>query len=182
MARPNGRPPWGCIPHACRPAGLLRRHDDGVSLVTALIYRRRHRAFGRLVSEALALYGMEVPAAVEIGPGLRVFHRGFGTVLHPLTTLGANVTLYNGVTLGRADPWLPQEDSAMERIVVEDDVCLCAGAKVVCKAGTLTVGRGTVVGANAVLTCSTGSDEIWAGVPARLVGWRTAPLRPVAVG
>ncbi|MDH6711041.1 serine acetyltransferase [Kitasatospora sp. MAA19] len=60
-----------------------------MSLVTALVYRRRHRLLGRLVQEALALYGMEVPAACEIGPGLVVFHRGFGTVLHPYTTLGA---------------------------------------------------------------------------------------------
>ena len=132
---------------------------------------------GRLVQEALALYGMEVPARAEIGPGLRVFHRGFGTVLHPLTTLGADVTLYNGVTLGRADPWVDQEASAMERIVVEDGVCLGAGAKVLCKSGTLTIGAGTVVGANAVLTCSTGPGEIWAGAPARRIGTRApAPV------
>lgn len=149
------------------------------SLVTALIYRRRQRLLGRLVQEALALYGMEVPAAVEIGPGLTVFHRGFGTVLHPYTTLGANVTLYNGVTLGRADPWIAQEASAMERIVVEDGVCVCAGAKVVCKSGVLTIGRGTIIGANAVLTTSTGPDEIWAGVPARRVGSRIP--QPAAV-
>lgn len=145
---------------------------SGMSLVTALVYRRRSRLFGRLVQEALALYGMEVPAAAEIGPGLTVFHRGFGTVLHPWTTLGANVTLYNGVTIGRADPWVPQERSAMRRVVLEDGVVVCAGAKIVCKAGVLTVGAGTVVGANAVLTCSTGPNEIWAGVPARKVGMR----------
>ncbi|WP_051732363.1 serine O-acetyltransferase [Kitasatospora phosalacinea] len=143
-----------------------------MSLVTALIYRRRSRLFGRLVQEALALYGLEVPAAAEIGPGLVVFHRGFGTVLHPYTTLGANVTLYNGVTIGRADPWVPQELSAMRRVVLEDGVVVCAGAKIVCKSGTLTVGADTVVGANAVLTRSTGPGEVWAGAPARKVGER----------
>ncbi|WP_073808177.1 serine O-acetyltransferase [Kitasatospora sp. CB01950] len=143
-----------------------------MSLVTSLIYRRRSRLFGRLVQEALALYGMEVPAAAEIGPGLLVFHRGFGTVLHPFTTLGANVTLYNGVTVGRADPWVPQEESAMRRVVLEDGVVVCAGAKIVCKSGVLTVGAGTIIGANAVLTRSTGADEIWAGAPARRVGAR----------
>ncbi|WBP85111.1 LbetaH domain-containing protein [Kitasatospora cathayae] len=143
-----------------------------MSLVSSLIYRRRHPLLRRPVQELLALYGVEVPAAVEIGPGLKVFHRGFGLVLRPLTTLGANVTLYNGVTIGRADPWIPSEDSRMEWIVVEDDVCLCAGARVVCKTGVLTVGRGTIVGANAVLTRSTGPGEIWAGVPARRIGTR----------
>lgn len=144
-----------------------------MSLMTSLIYRRRHRVLGRLVQELLALYGMEVPAAAEIGPGLAVFHRGFGTVLHPFTTLGADVTLYNGVTIGRADPWVPQELSRMRRVVLEDGVVVCAGAKVICKEGVLTVGAGTVIGANAVLTRSTGPGEIWAGAPARRIGLRT---------
>ncbi|TDU03973.1 serine O-acetyltransferase [Streptomyces sp. 846.5] len=143
-----------------------------MSLVAALIQRRRHPLLRRAVQEVLALYGMEVPAAAEVGPGLIVFHRGFGTVLHPFTTLGAGVTLYNGVTIGRADPWVPQEQSLMERVVVEDGAVLCSGAKVLCKKGVLTVGRGTVVGANAVLTSSTGPFEIWAGAPARRIGMR----------
>lgn len=150
-----------------------------MSLVASLIHRRRHPLLRRAVQEVLALYGMEVPAEAEIGPGLKVFHRGFGTVLHPWTTLGADVVLYNGVTVGRADPWVPQEQSLMERIVIEDGAVLCSGAKVLCKRGVLTVGRGTVVGANAVLTRSTGPFEIWAGAPARQVGVR-APLETVA--
>jgi serine O-acetyltransferase len=145
-----------------------------MSLVASLIYRRRSRVWGRAVQELLALYGVEVPAAVEVGPGLTVFHRGFGLVMHPYTTLGRDVVLYNGVTIGRADPWVPQELSPMERVVIEDGAVICAGARILCKRGVLTVGRGTIVGANAVLTQSTGPDEIWAGVPARRVGTRTA--------
>jgi serine O-acetyltransferase len=151
-----------------------------MSLVASLIQRRRHPLLRRAVQEVLALYGVEVPAAAEIGPGLIVFHRGFGTVLHPFTTLGAGVTLYNGVTIGRADPWVPQEQSLMERVVVEDGAVLCSGAKVLCKKGVLTVGRGTVVGANAVLTSSTGPFEIWAGAPARRIGTRAQLPGPAA--
>jgi serine O-acetyltransferase len=149
-----------------------------MSLVAKLIYARRHRLFKRVVQEVLALYGVEVPAAAEIGPGLVVFHRGFGLVLHPRTTLGADVVLYNNVTIGRADPWVPQELSRMERVVVEDGAVLCTGARVICKEGVLTVGRGTIVGANAVLNRSTGPNEIWAGVPARRVGFRQPPVAP----
>ena len=76
------------------------------------------------------------------------------------------------MTLGRADIYLPMEESQFQGIVIEDDVILCPGAKVLGKEGVLTVRRGTVVGANAVLLQSTGEDEIWAGVPARLVGKR----------
>jgi serine O-acetyltransferase len=56
--------------------------------------------------------------------------------------------------------------------VVEDDVILAPGAKVLARQGVLTVGRGSVVGANAVLLESTRPGEIWAGVPARCVGRR----------
>jgi serine O-acetyltransferase len=145
-----------------------------MSLAARLVYLRDRPGLRRIVKELLALYGMEVPPGVRVGPGLRVMHRGFGTVVHPGVTLGADVTLYHGVTIGRADPWLPGEHSALQRIVLEDGVVVCPGAVVLGKAGVLTVGRGTVVGANAVLTQSTGAQEIWAGVPARRVGTRTA--------
>jgi serine O-acetyltransferase len=56
---------------------------------------------------------------------------------------------------------------------IGDDVILCANASVLTSHGRLLVGRGTVVGANAVLTRSTGEWEIWAGNPARKVGDRT---------
>jgi serine O-acetyltransferase len=78
------------------------------------------------------------------------------------------------VTLGRADVHRPAEQSAFEGIVVEDDVILASGAKVLCRQGILRIGRGTVVGANAVLLESTGENEIWAGVPARCLGKREA--------
>lgn len=139
-----------------------------MSLVTRLIYARRG-PFRRLTRELLALYGVEVPAEVEIGPRLYVPHRGFGVVIHPRTTIGEHVTIYHGVTIGRGDPWVPQSDSLMERIVIEDEVKLCPGAKVICSRGTLVVRAGTVVGANAVLTQSTGPNEVWAGVPARRI-------------
>lgn len=138
-----------------------------MSLISRLVYLRRHRLLGRVAKEVLALYGVEVPASVEVGRGLRVVHRGFGTVIHGNTRIGDDVTIYHGVTLGRADPWNPMP--TMESIVVGDGAILCPGAKVLCKSGTLTVGSGTIIGANAVLTQSTGPYEIWAGAPARKV-------------
>ena len=56
-------------------------------------------------------------------------------------------------------------------IDIEDGVFLCTGCVILCKS-FLVVDRGTVVAANAVLTCSTGENEIWAGVPAKCVGKR----------
>jgi serine O-acetyltransferase len=93
-------------------------------------------------------------------------------VVHSKARIGKRVKIYPGVTLGRADIYRPASESRFEGIVIEDDVILAPGAKVLCKEGTLVVRRGTVVGANAVLLESTGEDEIWAGMPARCVGKR----------
>jgi serine O-acetyltransferase len=74
--------------------------------------------------------------------------------------------------VGRADIYQPIQASKFEGIQIGDDVILSPGCKVLCREGTLKVGNGTVLGANAVLLQSTGEYEIWAGSPARCVGTR----------
>jgi serine O-acetyltransferase len=86
--------------------------------------------------------------------------------------IGAGVHIYPGVTLGRADIYRSADQSRFMGIVIEDNVILSPGAKILCKEGMLRVGRGSVVGANAVLLQSTGENEIWAGMPAVLVSKR----------
>jgi serine O-acetyltransferase len=143
-------------------------------LPTRLVYARQSPLFGRLAYYALKLLGVEIPRAVPIGSDFELAHGGVGVVIHSRAEIGARVKIYPGVTLGRADIHLPMERSKFERIVIEDDVILAPGAKILCKEGTLLVARGTVVGANAVLLQSTGENEIWAGAPARCVGRRDA--------
>jgi serine O-acetyltransferase len=141
-------------------------------LPTRLVYARQSPLFGRLAYYALKLLGVEIPRSVPIGGDFELAHGGVGVVIHSRAEIGSRVKIYPGVTLGRADIHLPMERSNFERIIIEDDVILAPGAKVLCKEGTLRVGRGTVVGANAVLLQSTGEYEIWAGVPARCIGQR----------
>lgn len=120
----------------------------------------------------LKLLGVEIPRSVKIGDDFELAHGGFGVVIHPNTTIGNRVKIYPGVTLGRADIYRPATQSSFIGIVVEDEAILGPGAKILCKEGVLKVGRGSVIGANAVLLESTGTYEIWAGVPARCVGKR----------
>lgn len=89
----------------------------------------------------------------------------------PHTRIGA-VTLYQGVTLGDAVPWLHRHDPR-PCVIIEDGAVICAGAVVVGRPDRpVTVGRDIVVGAKAVLTRSTGVGEVWAGSPARRIGLR----------
>jgi len=139
---------------------------------TSLAYARQSRPFGRLAYFALKLLGAEIPLAVKIGKDFTLHHGGFGVVIHPKTVIGDRVRIYPGVTIGRADIHRPIEESTFEGVVIEDDVILASGAKVLGRQGVLRVGRGTVVGANAVLFEATGEGEMWAGIPAQRVGKR----------
>jgi serine O-acetyltransferase len=142
-------------------------------LPTTLVYARGWPVLGRLAYYALKLLGVEIPRSVPIGRNFELAHGGSGVVIHSHSVIGNGVKIYPGVTLGRADIYRPMQASRFEGIVIEDDVILAPGAKILCKEGTLKVRRGTVVGANAVLLQSTGEDEIWAGVPARKLGTRS---------
>ncbi len=149
------------------------RYNSCMSFYTFLVYARKWPLVGRLAYLGLKMLGAEIPLSVQIGTGFLLHHGGVGVVIHPKTTIGERVGIYPGVTLGRADVYRPIQASKFEGIVVGDDAILGAGAKILCEQGLLEIGRGTVIGANAVLLQSTGEDEIWAGVPARKVGRRT---------
>ncbi|MBU0511096.1 MAG: hypothetical protein KJ638_05260 [Chloroflexi bacterium] len=141
-------------------------------LITSLTYARSWPLLGRLAYYTLKLLGVELPRSVPIGADLEIAHGGFGIVIHSQARIGNRVKIYPGVSLGRADIYKPMSESRFEGLVIEDDVILSPGCKVLCKEGVLRVGKGTVVGANAVLLQSTGENEIWAGIPARKVGER----------
>jgi serine acetyltransferase/thymidylate kinase len=67
----------------------------------------------------------------------------YGIIIHGDTVIGRRVTIMQQVTLGAKDRGMHAAP------VIEDDVYIGAGAKVL---GALRVGRGAVIGANAVVT------------------------------
>jgi serine O-acetyltransferase len=141
-------------------------------ITTTLVYASKKPIFGSLAYYLLKFLGVEFPRAVKVGDDIEIAHGGFGVVIHSKAQIGNRVKIYPGVTLGRADIHLPMANSKFEGIHIKDDVILSPGCKVLCKEGCLTVGRGTVIGANAVLLETTGDWEIWAGIPAKLIGKR----------
>lgn len=72
----------------------------------------------------------------------------------------------------------PAKNDLSRPVVIEDDCWL--GINVVVCPG-VTVGRGTVVGANAVVTSSTLPYSIVAGAPARLIGQRLGFYPPISI-
>lgn len=124
--------------------------------------------FRWLTSRLLRLFFLDVPRSVKIDGRIIVPHGGMGIVIHPNTTIGKNVKIYQQVTIGRADIHNLKPGTNFKGFKIGDDVIICAGAKIL-TSSEIKLGNGTIVGANSVLTKSTGDNEIWAGIPAKFI-------------
>lgn len=121
-----------------------------------------HKFFwlGRLVSHlGRAFTGIEIHPGARIGPGFFVDH-GMGVVIGETAEIGANVTLYHGVTLGGTS-WKKEK----RHPTIEDEVVIGAGAKIL---GPITIGARTRVGANAVVVKEVPPDSVVVGIPGRV--------------
>ncbi len=150
------------------PAGPIDR------MICSMVQAQKFPVIGIFFRQGLKLRGIDIPpASLCPGKNLIVRHAGH-IVVHVRTRIGCNVMLHQGVTIGRADVW-QKEDPSFDGFEICDNVVLGANSVVVSSKGLLRVGEGTVLGANSVLNQSTGPYEIWAGVPARLIGRRVFP-------
>jgi serine O-acetyltransferase len=115
-----------------------------------LAHRIAHRLFTAgvpLLPRAIALAarwatGVEIHPAAEIGSGLFIDH-GMGVVIGETASIGVDVTMYQGVTLGGIG-----FATGKRHPTVADNVTIGAGAKLL---GPITVGAGAKIGANTVV-------------------------------
>jgi len=122
--------------------------------------------FGKLILAKLSRSpGVEIRTSKEIGPGVMICHP-HDIVIGEGAVIGKNVTIYNGVSLGARIPIEMDDNKQVDTRypVIEDGVTLFSGAKVI---GPVTIGQGSVVGANSVVNRSFGADSTIAGAPAR---------------
>jgi serine O-acetyltransferase len=119
------------------------------------LYRLGVPLLARIVAEiAHGQTGIDIHPGASIGPGFFIDH-GTGVVIGETAVIGANVRLYQAVTLG-AKSFPAAEDGSLHKglarhPVVEDDVVVYAGATIL---GRITIGRGSVIGGNVWLTHS----------------------------
>jgi serine O-acetyltransferase len=103
------------------------------------------------------LFSVVLPPSVKMGRGVVLGYAGIGTVIHARAVIGNRVIIGPNVTVGGKSPHL-------EVPVIEDDVDIGAGA---CILGPVRVGRGAVIGANAVVVKDVPAGAVVGGVPAR---------------
>jgi serine O-acetyltransferase len=124
--------------------------------IATLHHRFAHQLFNlgavivaRSISElANARTGIDVHPGATIGERFFIDH-GTGVVIGETAIVGANVRLYQHVTLGARSPLFDGGASPRERYarhpIVEDDVVIYAGATIL---GRVTIGKGATIGGN----------------------------------
>jgi serine O-acetyltransferase len=95
-----------------------------------------------IAAVARSVTGIEIHPAAQIGNGFFIDH-GMGVVIGETAEIGANVTLYQGVTLGGTG-----FATGKRHPTVEDNVTIGSGAKLL---GPITIGHGAKIGANTVV-------------------------------
>jgi serine O-acetyltransferase len=134
------------------------------------LWRARLRLLAHFVARfARWMTGIEIHPGATLGPRLFIDH-GMGVVIGETAEVGADVTIYHGVTLGGVSL-----SPGKRHPTIEDGVVIGAGAKVL---GAITIGRNTRIGANAVVVKDVEPDQVVVGVPGQPVA-RTGP-RPDA--
>jgi len=113
------------------------------------------------------VFATQLPASAQLGRGVRLNYSGLGTVIHKRAVIGDHVEIGPGVVIGgRSEIW--------EVPVVEDFVQIGVGAKVL---GPVRIGRGAIIGANAVVLHDVPPGAVVGGIPAKILRMRDpAPL------
>lgn len=124
------------------------------------VYRLAHELFRlgvpmipRMMTEyAHSLTGIDIHPGATIGKYFFIDH-GTGIVIGETTTIGDNVKVYQGVTLGALSTRGGQQLRGKKRHpTIEDNVTIYAGASIL--GGNTVIGAGSVIGSNAFITSS----------------------------
>jgi len=139
------------------------------------LWRNGHRLAARSFSSFVrVLTGVEIHPAAEIGPGLFIDHAA-GVVIGETAEVGADVTLYQGVTLGGTSL-----ERGKRHPTVGNRVMIGAGAKIL---GPVSIGDDSRIGANAVVVKDVPANSVVVGVPGQIIArskprsFATAPDR-----
>jgi len=136
-------------------------HAIWLHRIAHLLWQRDMKLVGRVVSAfSRFLTGIEIHPGATIGRRLFIDH-GMGVVIGETAEIGDDVLLYQGVTLGGTS--LRKEK---RHPTIEDQVMVSAGAAVI---GPVRIGRGSRIGAGAVVVSSAPPYSTIVGIPGKVI-------------
>lgn len=125
------------------------------------LWERRLKLLGRLLSDISRFFtGIEIHPGAKLGRRLFIDH-GMGVVIGETAEIGDDVLIYQGVTLGGTSLKKGKRHPS-----IEDHVMISAGASVI---GPVRVGRGSRIGAGAVVVSDAPPYSTVVGIPGRAV-------------
>lgn len=125
------------------------------------LYKRGWVLLPRLINTfSRFLTGIDIHPGAQLGPGLFIDH-GMGLVIGETAEIGANVTLYQGVTLGGTG-----KEKSKRHPTIGDNVVVASGAKVL---GSFTVGDNAKIGSGSVVLHEVPPNSVVVGIPGRVV-------------
>jgi serine O-acetyltransferase len=149
----------------------------------AIIYHRiahaLYKAHIPFVPRLISQFARLMTSGIEIHPGAQIGKRffidhGAGVVIGETTVIGNNVMLYHQVTLGATGWWRRSPGRLQKRHpTIEDDVTIGVGAAIL---GPITIGRGSRIGAMALVLETVPPNSVVASKPAELLVKRGEPL------
>ena len=124
-----------------------------IQRIAHCLYEKKVPMIPRMMGEyAHRITGIDIHPGAVLGRGLFIDH-GTGVVIGETACIGANVKIYQGVTLGALS--FPKDACGMiikgakRHPTIEDNVTIYAGATVL---GAVTIGKNSVIGGNVWLT------------------------------
>lgn len=129
--------------------------------LTHRLHRSGHIWLARYISQRVRRRtGIEIHPGAVIGDRFFIDH-GMGVVIGETTVIGNDVTLYQGVTLGGTG-----KEHGKRHPTIEDFAVVGVGATVL---GNIIIGRGSRVGAGAVVIADVPVACTVVGIPGRVV-------------
>jgi serine O-acetyltransferase len=136
-------------------------HAIWMHRISHAMYKRGWVLIPRLISNLARFFtGIEIHPGAQIGEGLFIDH-GTGIVIGETAELGANVTLYQGVTLGGTG-----KEKGKRHPTIGNNVVVASGAKVL---GSFKVGDNSKIGAGSVVLKEVPPNSTVVGIPGKIV-------------
>lgn len=121
------------------------------------LFTRRLVRLSRVVERLIRLiYSARIPAEAQIDPSVHFSHNALAVVVTKMASIGPRCEIGTHVLLGSRWPRAGGPQLA-------EDVIVHAGAKII---GPVVIGRGSVIGANAVVIDDVPARSLAVGVPA----------------
>lgn len=127
---------------------LQLKKRNKYKILRAILQEQLRKKYHIIIAENAVIGSLRLPHPHNISIGRDV-------------KIGEGCTIYHEVTIGQNLDVFPQ---------IGDNVIIYAGAKII---GGVTVGDNAIIGANAVVTSDVPENAIVAGIPAKVVKYRS---------